>query len=199
MSIQRLMFNLLILFIFVITLAGCNNQKGSGPTEISPPTKIPVATESSRPTETPGPIESEPSDPSTPITVKLILSKAPRLNEEADLTFIISSISDAPATNAAIILPEGTELINGDLEWSGALNANESHTMQAVIMFVSEGNKTIEAKALYDLGTGDIWGDAAYLYLNTTVESGQAGFSSEPTRISTGAEEEPPAITPSDP
>jgi hypothetical protein len=159
----------------------------------------PAITPASPPAEIEGPIESKPSEASTPITVKLIISKAPRLNEEAELTFIISSMSDAPATKATIVLPEGTDLISGDLEWSGALKAKEPYTMKAMIKFVTEGDKTIEAKALYDLGNGDIWGDAAYLYLNSTADAGRVGFQAESTPGSSGVEETPPSINPAKP
>lgn len=144
-------------------------------------------------------VESMPSDASTPITVKLILSKAPRLNEQAELTFIISTISDSPSVNATIVLPEGTSLINGNLKWSGAIKATESHTMKATIMFVSEGNKTIEAKALYAVDNGDVWGDSAYLYLNTTATSGKNGFSTEQNPSFSSKQETLPSITPTNP
>jgi hypothetical protein len=141
-------------------------------------------------------IVSAPSDSSTPITVQLIISTAPRLNEQADLTFTITSVKDAPNTTATITLPEGTDLISGDLEWIGDLIAYEPHTMQATIMFVTNGNKTLEAKALCDIGNGDVWGDAAYIYLNTMIEAGHNGFLPQGTQITTGLNQTPPAITP---
>jgi hypothetical protein len=164
-------------FIIAVLLAGCT---GSSATGAAPSTGGLV------------PVKSAPSDSSTPITVSLSLSKAPRLNEQAELTFVINANADAPATTAEIILPEGTTLISGDLEWSGALPAHGSHTMTAVIMFVTEGNKTIDGKALYPLEGGDVWGDAAHLYLHTTAESGQVGFPAEPTRPSSGVKETSP-------
>jgi hypothetical protein len=55
----------------------------------------------------------------------LILSKIPVLNEQVDLTFTFSSVLDAPATTAQILLPKGARLIEGGLTWSGNLRANE--------------------------------------------------------------------------
>ena len=147
-------------------------------------------------TETQAPIESELSDTSTPITVKLILSKAPRLNELAELTFIISSIKNAHDTKATITIPDGTVLISGDLEWVGNLDANIPKTMKATIKFVTEGNKTLEAKALYELGNGDIWGDVAYIYLYTSIEAGHVGFSPQPQLGTNNTEPTPPGTIP---
>jgi hypothetical protein len=127
-----------------------------------------------------GPVESAPSNPSTPITVRLTLSKAPRLNEQADLTFIINSALEAPGTTATITLPDGAVLVDGDLGWSGDLVPEQPQTLQATIMFEREGNWAIEGKALCPLDNGDVWGDAAYIYLNVTEEAGQVGFSAEP-------------------
>lgn len=187
MNKRKLMINSLAIFIGMLMLVGCTSNKGNSSSGAS---QLP---------ETQGPVESKPSDASTPIIVKLTLSKAPRLNEQAELAFIISSVRDAPSIKATLILPDGTNLISGDQEWSGALKANESHTIKATIMFVTGGNKTIEAKALYALDNGDVWGDAAYLYLNTTEESGQVGFSSQQNPSSSSAQETPPSITPTDP
>jgi len=180
----RSFLNSLIALISSIALASCVNISGTKSVGVT------------QPTEVKGSIESAQSDASTPITVKLILSTAPRVNEKAELMFIISSPRDAPNTKATITLPDGTDLIIGELEWVGDLRANEPQTMKATIMFTTEGNKTLEAKALCDLGNGDIWGDIAYIYLNTTREAGHSGFSPQQPTISTGAEQNPPAITP---
>ncbi len=132
-------------------------------------------------------------DVSTPITVRLILSKAPRLNEEADLTFIISSIYDAPNTQASLTLPEGAVLTSGAATWSGDVKANEPQVLSGRIMFTTEGNKTLVAKALCDVASGDRWGDAAYIYLNVTQEAGYVGFPSSLTHIMPAVQMQTPA------
>ena len=70
----------------ILALASCVSR-----TPISPEAVTPQSERS-------GPVESAPSDASTPITVRLILSEAPRLNEPVSLTFTISLILDAPGT-----------------------------------------------------------------------------------------------------
>ncbi len=146
-----------------------------------------------------GTVESSRSgDVSSPITVKLILSKAPRLNEEADLTFIISSIYDAPGTQASLTLPEGAVLTSGAATWSGDVKANEPQVLSGRILFTTEGNKIIEAKALCDVASGDRWGDAAYIYLQVTQDAGYVGFPQSPNEIHPAVQQAgtPPAGVP---
>lgn len=128
----------------------------------------------------------------------MILSKTPGLNEPVDLTFTFSSILAAPGTTATITLPDGAALIEGDLEWTGDLEPEEPHTLQATIIFESEGNWTIEAKARHEVGNGDVWGDAAYIYLHVSEEGGHVGFPTEPPPRSSGEEvPSPPPVEPS--
>ena len=148
-------------------------------------------------TDTTEPIVSTSSDTFTPITSKLILSKAPRLEEPADLTFIVSSVLDAPGTTAEILLPEGAVLVGGVLSWAGDLVADQPVQLQATIKFVKEGNWMIEAKARHELENGDVWADAVYIYLNVSENSGQVGFSTQPPS-EPGKQEvpSPPAVDP---
>jgi hypothetical protein len=166
--------SIILLSVWVFA-GGCAGQ----PTEYSDTAISPTDTAIS-PTDTAGPIVATSSDPSTPITVKLILSKAPRLEEPADLAFIVSSVLDAPGTTVEILLPEGSVLVDGNLNWSGDLAANQPIQLQATMKFVKEGNWTIEAKARRDLENGDVWADAAYIYLHVTENTGQVGFSTQP-------------------
>jgi hypothetical protein len=190
--------------VSALAVVGCGSATAIIPEVASPQPEASETVESAPPEqpEASGPIESAPSEPSTPITVRLILSKAPRLNEQAELTFIIASVSEAPGTTATITLPEGAVLVEGDLEWSGDLVAEQPQTLQVTIMFVSEGNWTIEAKALRPLDNGDVWGDAAYIYLYVSEEVGHAGFSTEPPPSSRDALGEevpsPPPVEPSE-
>jgi hypothetical protein len=153
---------------------------------------------SSQPKAPEQPIESAPSNASTPITAHLTLAKAPGLNEPVQLTFTFSSVLEAPGTMATITLPGGAVLVEGSLTWTGDLKPNEPQMLQVTIMFVREGNWTIEAKALHEVGNGDVWGDAAYIYLNVSETTGQLGFPTEPPPPSSGEEvPSPPPVEPS--
>jgi hypothetical protein len=168
--------------VAALAVVGCASAASVNPAVAPPQPETPETAEPAPPEqpEASGPVESAPSGPSTPISARLILSKAPRLNEQADLTFVVTSILEAPGTTATIILPDGAVLVDGDLEWSGDLAPDQPQTLHATIMFEREGNWILEAKALSPLDNGDVWGDAAYIYLNVTEEAGHVGFSDEP-------------------
>lgn len=189
---------LLILFVLV----SCGTATDSNPTLVpapsSPPTlSIPTeATTTVRPES--GSVESGPSNASTPIMAHLTLSKVPLLNEAVDLTFTISSVLDAPGTNATILLPSGAFLVGGDLEWTGDLRAGEPQVLQATIQFTEEGNLTIEGKASRPLEGGDSWGDAAFIYLHVSEENSFVGFATpQPPNTSEEGVPTPPSVNPS--
>lgn len=186
---------LLMILISATLLAAC------GETNVTPETEVPdwrqatleaeEAETGLSPSKSAQPIESAPSDAATPITTRLVLAKAPSVNETVALTFTISSILDAPGTSATIILPEGAVLVAGDLAWTGDLKANEPQTVAATISFEREGKWTIEGKALHEVGNGDVWGDAAYIYL-TVSDDAHFGFPTESPADASGEEAPPP-------
>jgi hypothetical protein len=206
---QRKLVQAMVVLTIGLVLVSCSDPFGTIATIETPRKEItetlpsPTEREVSEgtgisPTESSGPIESAPSDPSTPITARLILSKVPKLNEVVNLTFTFSSVLDAPGTSAAILLPDGAVLVDGDLEWAGDLAANNPQSLQARFKFITEGNFTLEAKALRPLDNGDVWGDAAYIYLHVSEESSHVGFSTEPPPYSSDKEApSPPSVNPS--
>ena len=135
---------------------------------------------------TPTPISVMSNDVSTPITVTLTLSLAPRLGQKADLSFSFKSALDAPGTQAEVVLPEGVLLDSGAVKWSGDLKAGDLVTLNATIHFVKEGNFALEGKALSKQANGDVWGDAADIYLNVTQAAGSVGFSPDRTAVHAG-------------
>jgi hypothetical protein len=162
-------------------------------TTVASPVSLPAVSPNA-----PATVEAFSSDVSTPITVRLILTKAPRLNEEVALTFIISTVRDAPDTTATISLPESAVLVSGNLDWKGVLLAQRPQSLEATIMFTREGNWTIEGKALCPLAGGNVWGDAAHIYLYVSKEAGHVGFQTQaplPSSGSTGPT--PPSVNPS--
>jgi hypothetical protein len=197
---MRLLTVLVICGLIGWECAACNKISELTPQTVAPLVPSVSSTPSLVPTETnqPGPIESAPSNAATPITVRLLLSQPPKLNEQAKLTFIVSSVLDASETEATILLPEDAELIAGELTWRGPLVANQPQTLHATIRFTTEGDKTLQGKALYQLANGDVWGDSAYIYLNVSANSGYVGFATqEQLPLSSNDAPTPPSILPS--
>ena len=103
--------------------------------------------------------------PSAPIEVYLAISNAPALNQTAELTCTITSHGDAPNTTAQIKLPEGFELISGDLTWKGDLKKNSQKSFKATVKSVKTGNRVIEAVAESKLKDGESYSVVDHIYV----------------------------------
>jgi FG-GAP-like repeat len=95
--------------------------------------------------------------PSTPITLSVSLSRAPGLNESADLTVTVTSVLDAPGTSVELIVPSGVTATPAN--WTTDLVANLPVTFSSSVSFQTSGNLTISARALRSAGPGTVWGD----------------------------------------
>ena len=90
------------------------------------------------------------------IKVDLSISKAPALNQTAELTLSITAPRNASNVSAKIVLPEGLELLNGDLSWHGKLIGNQTKSIHSEVRAVKTGNWTI---------IGAVTGGNDYIYL----------------------------------
>ena len=105
-----------------------------------------------------------------PIGVNLSISNAPALNETAELACTMTSSIDAPNTTAQITLPEGFELVSGNLSWHGDIVANGQKSFSAIIKSAKTGNWTIEARARYPISNGWYVG-SDYLYISVSKDT----------------------------
>ncbi len=80
---------------------------------------------------------------STPITLKLTLSKIPVVDEETTLRVEVNCIFDAPDTNISIIMPSDVVIIRGIAEKRLDLKANNPQSVDTTIKFLQQGNYTI--------------------------------------------------------
>jgi len=157
---------LLVLAIFMC----CSPLAGCSPLLTSTPGQTPAATA--------GPVVSAPSDPAQPIMVKLILSTAPKLNEVVDLELDVQSIADAAATTVSYDFPASVVFESGSLDWKGDLKQKEPLVLKAQIKITQEGQVTLKGSARSPQSNGDVWADAAYIYLTVTKDAGMVGFPS---------------------
>jgi len=95
--------------------------------------------------------------------MELSFSESPVLNKEVELTLTVTpplSISEdawikilsqngnfAPKYYLEIILPEGFELIHGDLNWEGYTGPGETKQIKVIVKAIEEGNWLIGAWA----------------------------------------------------
>jgi hypothetical protein len=95
--------------------------------------------------------------PSTPITVELQLSHAPKLHEEAMVSVEVRSYLDAPGTSVELVLPEGATA--KATKWVVDLQANVPVTIGTSVAFHQPGNLTLAVRARRALSPDVIWGD----------------------------------------
>ena len=95
--------------LIAAVVSGCVQEVSDHGIEMPSPTPTPTS-KGTTPTQ---------SAPSTGMEVDLSISNAPALNQTAELTCTITSISDAHNTTAQITLPEGLVLVSGNLYWTG--------------------------------------------------------------------------------
>ena len=107
----------------------------------------------------------------SPIYINLSISKTPLVNESADLTCNVSSIMDAPNTTAIISLPEGVELVSGELNGRWDLKANDPVHLNATIRFSKAGDFQIKAAARRAIDANNFWGDSDSIYLTIGKEA----------------------------
>lgn len=125
----------LVIFILLV-VNGCTNISAPQPQEgiILEDTKT---EEKLIPSETPA---------SSPIKLNLSLSKAPALGQTTEIIAILTYIGkikeNMPEAVANINLPDGFELISGNIVWKGKLEASINFSI--VIKAIKIGNWTIE-------------------------------------------------------
>ena len=118
-----------------------------------------------------------PSSFSLGTTAELSLSHAPKLGEEAQLTFIVSVMPQLNRTfkdlSAQVVLPEGFTLVSGDLSWQGDLEPGQAVQITSTIKATKTGNWSIG---------GSIKGAFDYLYVY--VSETDATVSRTPFKVS---------------
>ncbi len=78
------------------------------------------------------------------ISAELSLSEPPVLGETVEITYTFQSKDDANNAFSWIRIPEGFELVEGNLEWKGILIRDQTYTMKATIRAVRLGNWKLE-------------------------------------------------------
>jgi hypothetical protein len=97
----------------------------------------------------------------------------PILNQEVEIIFTVKPITDSLETRIQIHLPEGIELIQGDLSWEGNLKEDEVVEIKVTVKPIREGQWEIWS---YVEGLLDGIADKSltyYLYLLTSRDNGQ--------------------------
>ncbi len=115
------------------------------------------------------------SAPSSLIKAQLSLTGTPILYEPVQVTFTFALREvvnfDAENATARIILPNGFELVDGDLEWQGDIIRGTPVTIKATIRAIKTGDWNIEAGAGFSPGKGHYLKGSANLYISVFEDS----------------------------
>lgn len=116
------------------------------------------------------------SEPSPEIEAQLAFSEAPILGKPVPLTATFNLVEVywqdvAHDVTARIILPEGLEKIEGDLEWQGDFIRGNTYTLNVTVKAVKTGDWVIEARADFSPREGSYLGGSTVLYVSVSETS----------------------------
>lgn len=113
--------------------------------------------------------------PAPPLEVSLSLSDKPLLNTQVTLTMTIISIMDASNASANFHIPDGFELVSGNLEWQGNLTTNEEKTIEVIVKSIAIGYHQLEGECQF-LRDGDMMvADSDILYVEVMEDDAIIG------------------------
>jgi len=114
---------------------------------------------------------------------KFSVSDDPILNRTVELAFTLEAMDDAPNTTIKIFLPEGIELVEGNLVWNGDLKRDEKIEHKISIKVVKEGEWRIRAWVENEKFSG--FNRAFFCYIDSDVSTGEIALSAMKTQEST--------------
>lgn len=117
--------------------------------------------------------------PSSPMNVSLSFSEPPLLNTPVNLVLAVTTRTNAENTTAQITLPDGFELVSGDLTWKGSIDENEEIRVSVVVKAVRVGYFKISASAWNSYGGMSGFGNVDAVYVEVTSTTAVIG--SRPT------------------
>ena len=162
--------------LVALLITGCSGAPGDK-------TPASSAAVSVSPARTPRPGGSQPSASQVPLgapssalqITEFVLDQTPELGGQATLNITVQMLHSLPAPNTTLTvgLPEGVDLVQGDLVWQDDLAGNETRVSSLVLGFPQEGTFTIAAEVLSVASNGQRWGDGAIFYVKI-ARSGSA-------------------------
>ena len=138
---KRSIILILSAVLIAAILSGCVQELSDSGSE------TPDMAPTSQPNVTPSPITS-PSEgvPSLPQRINLSISNAPALNQTTEV--MCEMLTESTNTTTEIELPEGFELVSGNLTWNDGGGS-------VIVKAVKTGNWTITATTTHDVFTED--------------------------------------------
>lgn len=117
-------------------------------------------------------------DSKTPLAVRLLATRAPRLGEAINVTLEVHAYRPAHGTIAEIRLPAGARLLGGSTQARLDLATNQRARLTASISLNRSGEQTITGRALKTVSKDMVWGDSDSLYLTVGQRASSVGWKS---------------------
>ena len=108
--------------------------------------------------------------PIAPINANLSIFGVPTLNQTVELALIATPLIDAPNTTIQILLPNGFELVDGNLSWEGDVLKNEIVRLTVSVKAIKKGNFVIEASTISNKPSYS-FGKLNKLYINVSEKT----------------------------
>jgi len=102
-----------------------------------------------------------------------LVTGEPILNQEVEILFSVKPMTDSTTTKVRIFLPEGIELIQGNLQWQGDIQQDEVVQVKIIVKPVKEGQLQIDTYVEGLLDGEHKKGRTYYLFFLTKKESGE--------------------------
>jgi hypothetical protein len=111
-------------------------------------------------------------DATIPLQASLSFSEPPVLNKIVQVTAVFSIFKDFKYdlhdVTAKVILPEGIEKVDGELEWKGDIAYGTTHSLTAKVRSIQTGEYVVEARAYCVPSKIENYVGDAILYISVT-------------------------------
>ena len=107
----------------------------------------------------------------SPMEVLLTLDGTPSVNSVVQLNLSAKALTNAPNTSMQILLPEGVQLVSGEIAWQGDIPENNTVNLSCSVKAVREGSFTIVGSAI-STQTNYVFGKEDKIYLEVTGTAG---------------------------
>jgi len=111
----------------------------------------------------------------------LSFSEIPLLNQPTELTFSITPTADAPNTSINIQLPEGIQLVSGNLSWEGNIEQGKTINNIVTVKVIKIGDWSIDGSVESILPGNNIVHSNFSVYISTSKD---ISITATPTEIS---------------
>lgn len=102
-----------------------------------------------------------------------VVTGEPILNAEIEIAFSVKPFVDSLSTEIEVFLPEGIELVQGDIYWKGDIGRDEVIQIRFAVKVIQEGELNIYAYVKGMLDGKHEKDRTYYLYFLTSKDSGQ--------------------------